>query len=439
MRIGPVKKIAAGFPTDMSMLLDRFVVTNSVRYEGFAKLWREAKFPLIFCGRKDLREMRQFIDETFSIILQLWVPTSNFQEKVFALYMLYGMYTMQPITPKVKIRIKMNHWAMSQELLQQSAKEQHLDICYIIHRMRQVHSFHFVAFLKLRSPALLAEKEEENNSISEMTMKVYSNMHDMMKGGLLEQLSLIHNQYTCMRSMQDTPSVSQLDMVRQNIFEDLGREVSKLQAKYKVRLEQEKDDALPNPAGDSDDDSDTSNVGTRRKRLRQRQFAKTSQTRKGRRYDELVIDEDADDNTSPDVADKRSPQCKRSRKDAPAKAKSATAKSKPVTAKSKPAKSKPVKAKPAKAKPAKAKPAGPSTNVEKESVGPQKVGRSRSRPTKSKMTAAASSENVATGNSTDNASAEAAAPVGDAAQRKPQATQKKRGSGRPKKSAESSR
>ncbi|XP_014666647.1 PREDICTED: snRNA-activating protein complex subunit 1-like isoform X2 [Priapulus caudatus] len=49
--------LAAGFQTDYEKLLSRFAVTGSVRYEEFAKIWKEMRFPLIFCGRSSQKEL----------------------------------------------------------------------------------------------------------------------------------------------------------------------------------------------------------------------------------------------------------------------------------------------------------------------------------------------------------------------------------------------
>ncbi|CAN8021613.1 hypothetical protein HPB47_008557 [Ixodes persulcatus] len=281
-----VKKVIAGFYTDMNMLLGKFMAKNTVRYVDFAELWREHKFSLIFSGRKDQRELRYMIEEMMPIILKLWIPTSTFPEKLFALYMLYAFYEVQPIEPKLKIRVKLSHWNMMEEILQQSKKEQHLDVCYIICRMRVTCCFHFVAYLKHRSPARLTELEDDISSTAEATAKVFADMEHLVKDGLLEQLSIMHNQYTSMKAAQEHPGVRQLDMVKDNIFDEMNREVSVLQAKYRAVREAEQQSKQSGVS--SSDDEDTSDVGARRKRLRERQFANKPNTRQGTRFEELM-------------------------------------------------------------------------------------------------------------------------------------------------------
>ena len=51
--------MSCGVETDFSVLIQRFVATQSVRYEHFAEIWREMNFSLIFAGRVRDQEVRQ--------------------------------------------------------------------------------------------------------------------------------------------------------------------------------------------------------------------------------------------------------------------------------------------------------------------------------------------------------------------------------------------
>uniref|UniRef100_V5HIK4 Putative snrna-activating protein complex subunit 1 n=2 Tax=Ixodes ricinus TaxID=34613 RepID=V5HIK4_IXORI len=285
-----VKKVIAGFYTDMNMLLGKFMAKNTVRFVDFAEQWREHKFSLIFSGRKDPRELRYMIEEMMPIILKLWIPTSTFPEKLFALYMLYAFYEVQPIEPKLKVRVKLSHWNMMEEILQQSKKEQHLDVCYIIHRMRVTYCFHFVAYLKHRSPARLTELEDDISSTAEATAKVFADMERLVKDGLLEQLSIMHNQYTSMKAAQEHPGVRQLDMVKENIFDEMNREVSVAAGESNESGAGRTEQAKTRQSGGEQlrGRGRPPDVGARRKRLRERQFANKPNTRQGTRFEELM-------------------------------------------------------------------------------------------------------------------------------------------------------
>jgi hypothetical protein len=55
--------IASGVKTDCQKLLDRFTATGSVRFEEFVKIWKDMKFPCIYCGRESFAELYEFIEE----------------------------------------------------------------------------------------------------------------------------------------------------------------------------------------------------------------------------------------------------------------------------------------------------------------------------------------------------------------------------------------
>lgn len=313
-RVKIPKKVSAGFHTDMNMLLRNFMSVESLRYNAFSKVWREAKFSLVFCGRKD-RELRLFFEEIVPVILQLWLPTCSFRERVFGLYMLYAVYTMQPTVPKLKIRLRLSDWEQSEVLLRIASREQHLDACYLLYRMRLEKCFHFVALLRQRSPVMYHGQEEDVSTLAAASAKVFSPLERMTKSGTLQQLSLIHRQYVAMKSAQETPEVRDLAIVKEDIYEGLCREVAVLQAKYRNLQEQaagvvRKDRRISSNKGES--------VAARRQRLRTQQFSTVTKTRKGKRFAELLHEDSStsrcDDESILESTESTSPTAKRAKK-----------------------------------------------------------------------------------------------------------------------------
>lgn len=303
------------------MLLGKFIPLNSLRYADFAEQWRKHKFSLIFCGRKRRRELHYMIDEMIPIVLKLWTPSSSILEKVFALYMLYAIYEVQPLPHKIKIRLQQHHWNMMGEIFLQCKTEQHLDACFIIGRMRLTSCFHFVAYLMHRTPARLGDMEDDTTSNAEATTKVFANMGRLTKDGLLEQLSMIHSDYMSMKAEQDHPGIRQLDMAKDDIFSEMYREVSILQAKYRGVAESAQNKSSSESSSEDEVDS-VSDVGTRRHRLRMRQYANKSSTRYGTRYQELLEREEA----APQVDASRASSSKEGLPSPPARKKGKTSK-----------------------------------------------------------------------------------------------------------------
>lgn len=302
------KKVSAGFHTDLSMLLRKFMSEESLRYNAFSKVWREAKFSLVFCGRKD-RELRLFFEEIVPIILQLWLPTCSFRERVFGLYMLYAVYTMQPTVPKLKIRLRLKDWEQSEVLLQIASREQHLDACYILYRMRLEKCFHFVALLRQRSPVMYYGQEEDISALAAAYANVFSPLERMTRCGTLQQLSEIHRQYIEMKHLQEDPEVRNMAFVKENIYEGVCKEIALLQAKYRD-LQKQADDANEEAKGES--------MAARRQRLRTQQFSTVTKTRKGKRFEELVHDDSStsgcNEESIVEFAESTSPTSKRAKK-----------------------------------------------------------------------------------------------------------------------------
>lgn len=282
-------KYAAGFQTDMTRLLEKFMATKSTRFTEFSKLWSEMEFSLIFCGRKDPRENRLFFEEITRSILKLWNPVSDYQEKVFAQYMLYAVYVMQPHTPKIKIRLQQSDLKHIEELQQLATKYQHLDVCYCIHRMHLEDCFHFVASLKQRTPLNSTDKEEDDDSAI-LKHEVFSNVGRTCKGGSLQQLAVMHKEYVSMKHTAQSSEGGDRAMVQENIAEELIKEMAKLLAKHRGKRQELAAGEIDDSSEESPSSEEETDIASRRKTLRQQQFSSTSTTRKRKRFEQLLGD-----------------------------------------------------------------------------------------------------------------------------------------------------
>ncbi|XP_077530708.1 snRNA-activating protein complex subunit 1-like [Haemaphysalis longicornis] len=297
----PVKKVAAGFLADMNTLLAGYSASKSVRFSEFAKCFREAKFSLIFCARKDPRELRLLVEEMVAMVLKLWAPTTTFPEKVFGLYMLYAIYTMQPLKPKAKLRLQLCHMSVMTQLLHKCEQEQHLDACYIINRLYLEKCFFYTASIRQMRPMVTTEEAEDRDPATEVSAKIFSHMEMYGTGGsALEQLSHIHDEYVKAKSSQrSSDSVRELTMVSDNHFADFGRQISLLQAKY--RAIEEGASRAAEEAEDTSDEEYTDDIGTRRTKLRDKVFRSAGNTRLKQRQDELLHQDDSSGNPATDA------------------------------------------------------------------------------------------------------------------------------------------
>lgn len=287
-----LKKVSAGFATDMNALKEKFASANSVCFKDFSRLWREMQFSLIFCGRKDVRESRLFVEEIVPIILRLWHPTCTYEEKVFALYMLYAVYATQPLVPKTKIRLRLSEWNQSEEILLRASEDQQLDVCYAIYRMRLEKCFHFVASLKRRSPIMLAyESEEDADELVLLQYRVFSGMEKICaEGGIFQTLSLRHQHYMALKTGHENPYVKSLGMVTDNIFEDLIRKFTGLQAQYKAVQETAAGTSHDESEEESVSSEDEDNLASRRRALRAKLYRNRTASHKERRFEQLLAE-----------------------------------------------------------------------------------------------------------------------------------------------------
>ncbi|XP_076349145.1 snRNA-activating protein complex subunit 1-like [Tachypleus tridentatus] len=288
------KNFAAGVQTDVDALMKKFVEKKSIRYEEFAKIWKEMKFSSIFLLKDNERELLMFTRECFTIAMNLWTINYSFQEQVTGLYLLYGFYVKQSLNPPVKIRITLEQWKQLRDIFSIATREHHLDICFIVHRLQLMNAFHFVA-----TPTMMGPKSSLRlNGISEVQETsrlddVMMPLHELKNCGHLEQLQAIHEHYTKMKEAQSIESVQTLNIVSGDIYEEINEKIKQFQEKYKYSNQ---DSTFEE--GDINDEEEE-NIGARRARLRAQQFSSVATVSQSRRHRPVQKDDSSDCDKSP--------------------------------------------------------------------------------------------------------------------------------------------
>nr|CAB3266424.1 snRNA-activating protein complex subunit 1-like [Phallusia mammillata] len=235
----------AGLQSDVEALLQKFVDTNSIRYEDFSKLWRESNFSLVHAGRQGLREKRIFVEEAFKTILKFIQPPFSLQVRVGALYTLYGIYHSQRLNPKVRVRVPLSCWQEVVEMHQEVITHQHLDVDYIIRKMKHEGVFEFVAYPSTLSLEHLYDCDDDNvssSAVEDNWQTESSALTALLDEESLGQLSAVHDKYHQLKCKlnqlrggePNTPS-SSLDLIQNDVVETI------------VRVGQEKDAVLTSP------------------------------------------------------------------------------------------------------------------------------------------------------------------------------------------------
>lgn len=84
-------------------------------------------------------------------------------------------------------------------------------------------------------------QEEDVSTLAASSAKVFGPLERMTRNGTFQQLSLIHQQYVAMKSLQENPEVRNMALVKEDIFEGICKEIVLLQAKYRDLQEQAED------------------------------------------------------------------------------------------------------------------------------------------------------------------------------------------------------
>ncbi|XP_012680184.1 snRNA-activating protein complex subunit 1a [Clupea harengus] len=130
---------------DFEGLLGRFQLTESVRYEHFAPIWREMNLSSIHYGIPQSNEKRLFTKQALSSAYPYLLPPYNFQIRVGGLYLLYGLYSSQLAWPREKIWVALKDWDNIQEFIQNAWEGQHLDVVYVYWRLQSGKAFLYSA------------------------------------------------------------------------------------------------------------------------------------------------------------------------------------------------------------------------------------------------------------------------------------------------------
>ncbi|CAL8273803.1 unnamed protein product [Merluccius merluccius] len=178
---------------DCEDLLARFQKTESVRFEVFAKIWREMKFSEMFYGSTEVLKGKTFSQQILTTAYRYFLPPYTFQIRVGGLYLLYGLYSSQLARPKVQIQVALKDWEEVKKFEKDAAQAQHFDATYILRKLFSQHAFYFAAMPRHLSKC--QKKRNEKESVCEEFMERASRPQELVNNELLEELSNVHEHY----------------------------------------------------------------------------------------------------------------------------------------------------------------------------------------------------------------------------------------------------
>ncbi|XP_062620331.1 snRNA-activating protein complex subunit 1-like [Saccostrea cucullata] len=295
----PIYNPGKGVRTDYEALLKRFTETDSVRYEEFSTIWRDMKFSQIYAGRQDEGELQDFIDECLKIALKFYLPPYSFQIRVGALYILFGIYTIQPTIRKRKIRVTSDTWIQILEFQNEAHSQEHLDVEFIFHKLRYFDAFEFCATESHVYPNK-SDTVVDDASTREEFKEEQSMLYDLFSTDVLEQLAAVHQHYHHMKvamenhkniargeNETDMPAKS-LDVIQQDLVPSITKALITYQDKRKASLHPRKH--APETESDGERDEDYSvflrlGEGTsRQSSVKSRAYKKLAKPSRSRRH-----------------------------------------------------------------------------------------------------------------------------------------------------------
>ncbi|XP_048061674.1 snRNA-activating protein complex subunit 1b isoform X2 [Megalobrama amblycephala] len=207
--------------TDCEELLARFQATESVRYEQFLEVWRDMNFSSIFYGKPEPSERRRFARLILSVVSPYFFPPYTFQIRVGGLFLLYGLFNSQLVTPREKIRISLKDWKDVMQFQRDAVNAQHYDVVYIFRKLLTDKAFYFTA---MPIPLFYREKKEDGRKmkICEEFVDPSSRPQELVTTDMLEEIANIHEHYEGLKKSVFAEPDPNLDLIQKNLVPKLN-------------------------------------------------------------------------------------------------------------------------------------------------------------------------------------------------------------------------
>ncbi|XP_068803465.1 snRNA-activating protein complex subunit 1 isoform X2 [Struthio camelus] len=284
-----------GLKADCEALLGAFQEADTVRFERFAELWRERGFHAIFYGRIRALERNKLTKKTLDLAQQYFLPPYAFQIRVGALYLLYGLYSVQLCQPKQKIRIALKDWPEVQRFQQDLIESQHYDAVYIFRKLRVARAFHFTAMPKLLN--YRTQKKVQENEFKEEFKDPSNRVNSLITNDVLEELMNIHDHYQkmkCVISTDKSQPDKALSLIKDEFvvsLKDMTLEHQEWQQKRMKFLNAKEADEIPNR---KEEETSLASEGSERAnalaKIKYRSYSAVVEASKSRRHRQVKLE-----------------------------------------------------------------------------------------------------------------------------------------------------
>ncbi|XP_046973679.1 snRNA-activating protein complex subunit 1-like [Vanessa cardui] len=247
--------IADGFSSDCDELIHRCLKLQTLEYHSFCDIWKDLNFGMIYQGRSSGAEIAELSEEVIHIAKHYMIKdTSNFEESVAGLFLVYGLLTLQPFSGFACLRLVPEDVASINRIQVVARRERRLDVLFILGEVLVKYTQYHVAERDRGMESVLRKYLEGYTSIDKLGVRprgVFYRQNEELD--IIRDVGSITRQYT--RAKNSLIGQGKQDASLRYINENLASELNtSLKRIINGIIDNEKD------ADDDDDDDEETTI-----------------------------------------------------------------------------------------------------------------------------------------------------------------------------------
>ncbi|KFV79142.1 snRNA-activating protein complex subunit 1, partial [Struthio camelus australis] len=245
-------------------------------------------------GRIRALERNKLTKKTLDLAQQYFLPPYAFQIRVGALYLLYGLYSVQLCQPKQKV-IVLEVFFSGDTRHKDLIESQHYDAVYIFRKLRVARAFHFTAMPKLLN--YRTQKKVQENEFKEEFKDPSNRVNSLITNDVLEELMNIHDHYQkmkCVISTDKSQPDKALSLIKDEFvvsLKDMTLEHQEWQQKRMKFLNAKEADEIPNR---KEEETSLASEGSERAnalaKIKYRSYSAVVEASKSRRHRQVKLE-----------------------------------------------------------------------------------------------------------------------------------------------------
>ncbi|KAI8432557.1 hypothetical protein MSG28_013552 [Choristoneura fumiferana] len=223
--------IADGFADDCDELIHRCSRVDILSYQTFCIHYKDMNFASVFKGRTSNSEIAELSEELLQIAKYYMVlDTSNFEESVAGLFLVYALLNLQPYPGFAHLRIVPEDLAAIARIEQVARRERRLDVLYILGSVLTKGPVHYHAASRERGMEGAIRKYLEGTCTVDVTgvrpKGVYFRQNEELD--IIREMTGIFKRYSKAKEQITGLKKRSLSYCKDNLADDLGASLKRL-------------------------------------------------------------------------------------------------------------------------------------------------------------------------------------------------------------------